>query len=84
MSTFLSNIGPSDKLRKLVAESELYGTSILVVLDEPRTLTIVSTARGKTELIVRCRDATTTVVLHLPYADNTAGQATIIFYDKEQ
>lgn len=83
MSKFLSNIGPSDELRKLVAESEEFGTSIPLILDEPRTLTIVSTARGRTELIVRCKDSATTVVLHLPYADNAVGQATIISYGKE-
>ena len=82
MSQFLSNVGPSDDIRQLVARSVRDGTSISLVLDRPRTLRVLNTHRGRSELIVRCKDGTTSVVLHLPYADNAAGQATIISYNE--
>lgn len=82
MSIFLDNIGPAEDIRKLIAGSELRGTSISLALDSLRTLQIISTHRGNTELIVRCRDDTATIVLHLPYAPHSAGQATIISYNE--
>lgn len=83
MSTFLDNIGSAADIRKLVAESERDGTSISLILDRPRTLKVVNTTRGKTELIVQCKDNDASIVLHLPYAPNQAGQATIISYGEE-
>ncbi len=82
MSTFLPNIGPADDIRKLVAQSERNGTSISLILDKLRTLTIVSTTRGASELIVRCYERDDTIVLHLPYGPQANGQATIISYDE--
>ena len=85
MSRFLSNIGQSDDLRKLVSEVDVSPTTISLVLDRLRTLEVIHKTAGKTELIVQCRDADdrTTVVLHLPYEANSVGQATIITYNPE-
>jgi hypothetical protein len=77
---FLSDIGPSDTLRRLVSKTDEDPKPITVKLDVVRQLRIVVKTSARDELIVRCRDTDdrTTVVLHLPYAPGAAGRATVI------
>ena len=84
MATFLSDIGPSDMLRNLVSQIDINSTTIPVILDKPRTLWVTSKTLGTTELIAQCHDDEVTVILYLPYADNTVGQASIIYYQPQE
>lgn len=83
MALFVSNIGDSEMLRQLVSQTDITPATITIVLDQPRTLEVVTKASGPRELIVRCRDIEqkATVVLHLPYQDGSRGSATIIIHD---
>lgn len=83
MATFLSNIGRSDELRKIVSDSVRDNASIELKLDRMRHLDILGTDHARTELVVRCKDDDVTVILHLPYGEDTAGQAFIISYREE-
>jgi hypothetical protein len=80
MATFLSNIGNSTMLRKLISQTDIDNATVSVVLDIPRTLEVVSKNAGPRELTVRCRDIETrvSVVLHLPFKEDAVASATII------
>ena len=80
MATFLSNIGDSRRIREQISQTDLYNTTISLILDKPRTLEVVQKSLGVTELTVRCRDIEelVSVVLHLPFEDGAVASATII------
>jgi hypothetical protein len=80
MAVFLSNIGNSAMLRKLVSQTDIKKQTVSVVLDKPRTLEIVNKNAGPHELTVRCRDIEerVSVVLHLPFEEDSVASATII------
>ena len=84
MTDFLSDIGPADKIRDIVLDSLSQKKTVSLELDKTRTVRVIRTANGHTELIVRCKDVdtNTSIVLHLPDAPNSVGQATIISYNE--
>lgn len=83
MARFLSNIGSSADLRALVATTDITPTTIPLLLDKPRTVTVISKTAARDELIVRCKDGTTTIILHLPFQSGSRGSATVITYEDE-
>ena len=78
MAQYLQDIGSSDEIRKAVANSLMTHTSFPLVLDEPRTLMVVTTRSGDSELVVRCQDDEVIVILNLPYGPNARAQAQLI------
>lgn len=82
MAKFLSSIGNSAELRKLVSETDINHKTISLILDQPRTLEVVSKKAGPRELVVRCKDTEdrVSVVLHLPFEEGAVASATIIDY----
>lgn len=76
---FLSDIGKSDDIRRLVSRTDVDGATISLILDKPRTLAVVRKTPSKEELTVIAKDSDdeAIVVLHLPFAENTSAQATI-------
>ncbi len=85
---FLSDIGPSDELRELVAAVDTSVTTIRLMLDKWRVLGVVTKTYAKTTLIVQCRDSDpdqkVSVVLHLPYEPGSVGQATVLFHNPKE
>lgn len=77
---FLSNIGESLALRKLVSETDIDNKPIRLSLDHLRSLEVLSKTASPRELRVECRDTddqAVTVVLHLPFYEGGCGSATI-------
>lgn len=84
MAIYLQNIGDSLSIRSQISQTDIHNSTISLILDQPRTLEVVTKSSGRTELAVRCRDIEerTTVVLHLPYKEGAAASATIINHTK--
>jgi hypothetical protein len=80
MALYLKDIGDSEELRTLISQVDINNGTISLILDQPRTLRILSKTPGKTQLIVRCRDteARASVVLHLPFHEGERGSAHVI------
>lgn len=80
MARFLSNIGDSAMLRKLVSQTDINQQTVSIVLDKPRTIEVVSKNAGPTVLTVRCRDIEekVSIVLNLPFQEDSVASATII------
>lgn len=83
MAVYLSDIGSSADLRKLVATTDVLPTTIPLLLDKPRTVKVISKTATRDELTVRCKDDTTTIILHLPFQHGSRGSARIITYKDE-
>lgn len=83
MSQFLSNIGPADELRDRVTKALRTNSPLFLELDAMRGVRIIHihTSSKDNEVGVECSDIVdgTTVILHLPYAADTAARADIIF-----
>lgn len=77
---FLNDVGPSDEIRKIISETDVTPTSISLILDRPRTMTVIHKQAKDNELSVRCRDIEdgAIIVLHLPFQEGSRAQATII------
>ncbi|GEM_PF-1060573 len=77
---FLSNIGKSADIRRLISHTDVDRATVTLVLDELRTLVVKMKTDGRDELTVRCRDTDkrATVILHLPYQGDATASADII------
>lgn len=79
----LSDIGPSDEIRAIVARVDIAPQTIPLILDEPRTLRVTRKSVRNDELVVHCRDKTASVTLYLPFAPLARGRASVITYTDE-
>lgn len=77
---FLSNIGTSADIRRLISHTDVDQTTVTLVLDELRTLKVKMKTVRPNELTVRCSDIDkrATIILHLPYQEDAAASADII------
>lgn len=81
----LRDIGSSKDVRRLVAKTDIEPTSIPLILDQPRTLTVTRKTPRADELIVECKETgtDTRVILYLPYRALARASAKIITYPND-
>jgi hypothetical protein len=83
VAKFLSDIGSSADLRALVATTDISPTTIPLLLDKVRSVLVISKQVKRDELVVRCKDGSTTIILHLPFKQESRGSAYVITYKDE-